>query len=268
MYFYDYPIIGAEAALPLYLISVGVNEWQYHVVNKEGEQYAKILYCTKGSGTLVIGGTKRTIEPYTAIFFPAGYPHEYYTNGDCWDTHWVIPAGHACDALLSQFGFTELKVFKLDDIKYLEHCFRKMHEAIIGDRVFGNFRASGYLYDFLIELYRIFSSSTSTAPTNPVVTRALDYIETHYRAHITLDELCEVAGVTKQHLCRLFRSTLSCRPTEYIAKRRIQAAKEILSNTDKPTEAIAEELGFCDSSYFCKIFRRYEGITPSQFRGS
>ena len=53
---------------------------------------------------------------------------------------------------------------------------------------------------------------------------------------------------------------------EYIAKRRIQTAKELLSTTNMSIEAISEKVGFCSGSYFTKLFSRYEGMTPTQFR--
>ena len=81
-----------------------------------------------------------------------------------------------------------------------------------------------------------------------------------------MEKLSEVSGMSKQYLCRLFRNTLDTRPMEYVAKRRIQAAKELLTGTKMSIEEISEQTGFCDNSYFCKLFRRYEGITPTQFR--
>lgn len=81
-----------------------------------------------------------------------------------------------------------------------------------------------------------------------------------------LESISKAAGVSSQHLCRLFRQTLNCRPMEYITKRKIQAAKMLLAETQKTVDQITEETGFCDSSYFCKIFKRFESITPSQFR--
>lgn len=266
MFFYDFPIIGHEGTLPLFLVSVGLNEWQYHVFCKNGDQYTKFLYCTKGSGVLIVNDVKYNIEPYTAFVIPAGVPHEYYTIGDSWDTHWVIPSGFACNEMLNKLGFDVFSIFGLDDIKYLDHVFRKMHEAIISDKMFGNMRASGIMYDFLIELYRICTAASKTNFTNTLVAKAIDYIEIHYTENIGLDELCGCTGVSKQHLCKLFRETLSSRPMEYIAKRRIKQAKILLSQTDISIESIAEQTGFCDSSYFCKLFKRYEGITPSQFR--
>ena len=93
MKFSDYPIIEKEGCLPVYLVSVGLNEWQYHVICENGDNYAKALYCTKGSGILIINDEKHIINPYTAFFIPAGCPHEYYSTDESWDTHWIKPSG-------------------------------------------------------------------------------------------------------------------------------------------------------------------------------
>ncbi|MGN0691509.1 MAG: helix-turn-helix domain-containing protein, partial [Oscillospiraceae bacterium] len=137
---------------------------------------------------------------------------------------------------------------------------------IRADSVFGNYRASGYLYDFLIELYRLISSEGAAGAPNSALMKALDHIGCNYASPVTMDDLCAAAGVSKQYLCMLFRKTLNVRPMEYIAKRRIQAAKELLTGSDMTIEEIAAETGFCTASYFCKLFKRYEGITPSRFR--
>ena len=265
MFFSDFPIIRSESRLPIYLFSVGMHDQQPHTVRREGYPYAQILYAANGSGTLVLEGEKLSIPPYSAIFLPAGCPHEYYPESDVWDIRWVVPCGSAVDALLSEFGMTSPQIYPLKDIKTLDHHFRKMHEALIGDQLYGNHRAAGYLYDFLIEFNRLITA-TQSSYASPAVVRAIDYINTNYKRPITMEELCEVSGVSKQHLCRLFRSALSARPMEYIAKKRIQAAKQLLSETDMSVEEIAEETGFCTGSYFTKLFKRYEGLTPSQFR--
>ncbi len=266
MYFYDFPIISSESNLPIYLVNMGLHELQPHTIREEGYSCHQILYCTKGSGTFLSENTKHVIEPYTAVFIPTGTPHEYYPNEDIWDIHWVVPSGYALDELLSHFSFDKLSFFELGDVKMLEHHFRKMHEALMGDRLFGNYRASGYLYDFLIEFYRLTSKSGTAVTANSAVIKAIDYINANYTSEITMEQLCEAAGMSEQHLCRLFRSVLNSRPMEYTAKRRIQAAKELLTNTSSTIEEISEKTGFCTSSYFCKLFKRYEGMTPTQFR--
>lgn len=268
MFFCDYPILQKEKELPLYILNMGQQHCQDHIVRVNGYPAHQILYCTKGGGTLILNGKKHTISPLTAIFLPALYPHEYYANGDLWDVHWIVPMGYAVDDVLRHFGLSEPKICELSEIKTLEHIFRKMHEAIKSDRVFGNYRAAGYLYDFLIEFYRLTSAKGAADTPSTALMKAVDYINDNFSERITMDNLCMVSGVSKQYLCLLFRNNLNSRPMEYIAKRRIMAAKELLKSTAKTVDEIAAETGFCTSSYFCKLFRRYEGITPTDFRNA
>lgn len=266
MFFYHYPIIGAESKLPIYLVSLGMHDCQPYIKRNKEYIHPQFFYCTKGIGILNYDNIKIEIKPGTGFFMPASYPHEYYPVGEIWDNHWVIPGGYDCERLLSDMGFDKPQVFSLNSTKLLDHFFRNMHEALMSDKLQGNLRASGYLYSFLIELERCKSGAKSLSDTNIAITKCVDYIDKNYREPVTMEKLCEVSGVSKQYLCRLFRNTLDTRPMEYIAKRRIQSAKELLTGTKMSIEEIVEETGFCDSSYFCKLFKRYEGITPTQFR--
>lgn len=268
MVFTDYPILRGEKELPLYLINMGLHSCQDHIKRPDGYPCPQILYWTKGTGTLIIDGKTTALPERHAMFIPAGYPHEYFPDGYVWDVHWVVPGGTSCQDILRNFGLTKPLVFPVPDTHTLEHTFRKIHDALRTDSIFGNYRAAGYLYDFLIEFYRIISVGSAAQYYSPALMRALDHINSQYAQQITLEDLCAVSGVSKQHLCLLFRRTLSMRPMEYTAKRRIQAAKAMLTSTEKTIEQIADECGFGSESYFCKQFRRYEGITPTAFRNA
>lgn len=268
MFFYHYPIIAKESRLPIYLVSIGMHDCQPYVRRGTEYGYPQIFYCTKGSGILCYDSVKTEVKAGMGYFIPAGYPHEYYPAGDVWDNHWIIPGGFACEQLLGEMGFDRPQTFSLGSTEMLGHFFGNMHTALRNDHIGGNLRASGYLYDFLIELERQKNSGDISGYTHPAISKCVDHINENYMYEITLDDLCGISGMSKQHLCRLFRKVLGVRPMEYIAKRRIQAAKEILSGTGAPIEEISERVGFCTSSYFCKLFKRYEGITPTQFRRS
>ena len=268
MAFYDYPIISSEKGLPLYLLNMGLQHCQDHILRPNGFPSPQILYCTKGSGTLLYDQKKVLISPYTAIFLPAGYPHEYYPNESVWDIHWVVFSGDSVPSLLTHLNLNELSIFRLNRTEKLDSLFYSMHDALHADPLFGNYVASGILYEFLIEFYRVTSSRETPAASSGVIRKAVKYVDDHYRFQITLEELCDICGVSKQHLCLLFRTTLHTRPMEYIAKRKLQAAKELLTGTSMTVEEIAEEVGFCTASYFCKVFKRYEGLTPKQFKRS
>ena len=268
MFFADDPIIGNEAGLPIYLVNMGRNDYQFHAIRPDGYKLPQIIYCTRGSGTLLMEGKSYRIEPFMGFFLPANLPHEYYTNGEEWDTHWVVPDGFGCEKMLAELGLSTGMVFRLTEHERLESCFLKMHEAQVNDSVFGNYTASGLLYGFLIELYRAISGRSGGGSPSAAVVRAVDFIDMNFMDNISLDRLSLEAGVTKQHLCRLFKKTLNCRVSEYINKRRIREAKRLLAHTTLPIETIAEKVGFCSSGYLSMVFRRYNDITPGEYRRS
>ena len=117
LFFCDYPIIRSEKQLPVYLVNMGQQHCQDHIIRPEGYPHHQILYCTKGSGTLICDGRKTHIPPNTAVFMPANYPHEYYAEEDVWDIHWVVPSGYGIDDMLRQFGLAEPRVCSFGNVK-------------------------------------------------------------------------------------------------------------------------------------------------------
>ncbi len=101
-----------------------------------------------------------------------------------------------------------------------------------------------------------------------ILLEAVRFMNEQFAQDITLEQLAEIAGVSVQHFCRCFKERMGMRPVEYLARRRIAQSKHLLLNTDKSIEEIAQEVGYHGATYFGMVFRRYEGMTPSEFRKS
>lgn len=263
-----YPIGGSERELPFYVFGIGFNDWQFDIVRKEGYPHNQIIYCTRGKGRVILDGKEYIITPNMCFSLPSKYPHEYYTIGDLWETHWIAFDGFASKVVLSQLDLDTAKVLSLQSVDSLEDIFQRMYHTMKKDRIYGDFTASGMLYSFLLELYRLSSSETDelSETKNSAIVSVLNYIDRHFFEDIQLEQLSNIAGVTPQHLCRLFRKRLNMRPVEYIEKKRIQSAKSLLLTTNKSISEIAECVGYNDVSYFGLTFRKYENMSPSDYR--
>jgi AraC-like DNA-binding protein len=270
MFYYLYPVIGKERELPVYLTSVGKNDYQYHVNRKEGYYLHQFLYCEHGEGVLKVEGSTYLITPKTAFFLPAHVPHEYYTTGALWDTRWVAADGYALDSMLKSMNLEHASVFHIVDISPLDSILDRMRSAIMADDIFGNFSASGILYEFLTTFYQLSSEAFSdkSKRTASKLLPVIEYIKKHYNSMITMEDLCETISVSPQYLCRLFKNQLNSRPMEYVCQIRIQEAKKLLTNTSFPIGTIALQCGFENVNYFNKIFRKIENTTPGQYRFS
>lgn len=263
-----YPIDRGERELPFYIYGIGFNDWQYDVNRENGYPTHQIIYCTKGKGRVVIDGKETIITSGMCFFLPAKYPHEYYTVGDLWETYWIAFDGYETENTLKKLGFDKAKVFALNSLEGMEEQFRKIFLTLNTDHIFGNFAASGMLYSFILEFHRAAfdKNAEQGAAKETNLMSVLDYIDENFSRDIELEELCGIAKITPQHLCRIFKKQLDMRPMEYIAKKRIQNAKSLLLTTDKTVSEIAAECGYHDVSYFGMLFRKWENMTPGEYR--
>jgi transcriptional regulator GlxA family with amidase domain len=95
--------------------------------------------------------------------------------------------------------------------------------------------------------------------------RACSYIAENLGERFTLDDLARQAGVSRFHFARLFRVSMGESPMAYLLKSRIERAKQMLLQDDRPVCEIAAALGFCDQSHLTRTFRRLTGLTPREF---
>ncbi|MDT0344908.1 substrate-binding domain-containing protein [Streptomyces litchfieldiae] len=98
------------------------------------------------------------------------------------------------------------------------------------------------------------------------VRHALAYIEQHYRHRLTRWQIAQAAGVSEDHLGRLFHRELGLTLWEYLTRLRIKRAKERLQHTDDSVQTVARAVGFHDRAYFSRVFRRVTGVAPHAYR--
>lgn len=96
--------------------------------------------------------------------------------------------------------------------------------------------------------------------------RLLAYIDSHYACALCTDALCKALSMGKTKLCAVARQESGMTVSRLIASRRVAAAQELLKNTDRPIQQIAECVGIPDYNYFTKVFKSLCGATPSAYR--
>jgi AraC family transcriptional regulator len=98
--------------------------------------------------------------------------------------------------------------------------------------------------------------------------RAMDYVESRLDETITLAELAASTGLTRMHFAAQFRAATGLRPHEYLLRRRVERAQEMLLGTDMPVVEIALSVGFQTQSHFTTVFKRFTGQPPLAWRQS
>jgi AraC family transcriptional regulator len=96
--------------------------------------------------------------------------------------------------------------------------------------------------------------------------RALEFIESHLNQSFTLDQLADALGMSMFYFCRQFKHSMGITPHQYVTRRRIERAKELLWHSKLSITEIALQVGFATPSAFSQVFRRSTGMTPKAFR--
>ena len=93
-----------------------------------------------------------------------------------------------------------------------------------------------------------------------------DYVESHYMEKITLQDAATQVHYSDAYFCRFFKQNFDKNFIMYLSEIRVEKAKELLSDVTVNVKDIGQRVGFRDSSYFTKVFKRVTGVTPSEYR--
>lgn len=102
---------------------------------------------------------------------------------------------------------------------------------------------------------------------NPYVRKALRYMCDHYSEHLELDQVAAYVGLSPSYFSTLFRQTVGASFREHLNWIRVEESKHLLLNEQHTLADIAISMGFPDQSYYCKVFKKFVGVTPGKYRG-
>lgn len=138
-------------------------------------------------------------------------------------------------------------------------------------RMFGESLATG-LAIHLLKQYSVWQprsvSDDKGCLSEYQLQKVFKYIQDHLEQDITLSDIASVLNLSQYHFCRLFKQSTGFAPHQYLNQCRIDRAKQLLQTTQLTITEIAFAVGFNNHSSFTRLFRRYVGVTPKEFRAS
>jgi AraC family transcriptional regulator len=96
--------------------------------------------------------------------------------------------------------------------------------------------------------------------------QAIEFMEAHLDQSFTLAQLADALGMSLYHFCRQFKQSTGVAPHQYITRRRIEQAKQLLCYSQLSITDIALQVGFATPSAFTRLFHRITGTTPKGYR--
>ncbi|KQO17760.1 AraC family transcriptional regulator [Paenibacillus sp. Leaf72] len=229
------------------------------------------IVCS-GSGYVMKEGQRVSLKAGEGFLYPRGAYQHYGTDPEQpWDVRWIhfmvpmelllLRAADASSVWLFAVSQASLARFVelTEEMYMLCGSFETRHEP----------RMSALLYELLAELAH--NSERLEHDALPLITKnaireAADLIRGTSGQAWTLPEMAALCGYSPYYFLRLFRQVMGRTPQQYLTACRIAAAKSLLVATRLPVSEIASRTGFSQSSYFIRVFRKAENVSPKAYR--
>lgn len=245
--------------------------------------YLEIGFCYEGKGMMTLGEQDVRFNGREFSIIPANFPHTTVSDkGDIsrWEYLFIdvkeilkhlqinpVKMKKMVERINSQVLFFSEKEQPDIAAKILEimNIMRKAEEFYMEE-------VRGMLISLLMKIARLNCSENEKRTVENsgrvcgVVSKAIDYISSHYMEQIRIDDLAKICHVSEAHFRRCFLSYMDMSPLDYINLVRIQAVCENLRKSDEPVSDIAQKCGFTISSTFNRNFRQITGTTPMKWR--
>lgn len=276
----DYPV--SAYFLDLHKSYMNWIRWHWH-------EEMEILIIQEGTAEIFTDDVSYVIRPGQGIIINQNVMHSIHSldRKDC--TFYTIVFhpdflfGHKRSYLQTQYllpvqNYQFFKIFLLDEKDpWHKRMLAALNNAISVNltKTFGyELAAKGYLFHFWSDLIsRLPQSqkpvSSHTSLDEQRVKQAMLYIRTHYAEAVSLEDIAGSIHVSKSECCRCFARTLQMTPFEYLMKYRIlEAAKKLMMPSAEPPSIadLASSVGFNNTSYFNKLFKKFLRCTPTYYR--
>ena len=117
-----------------------------------------------------------------------------------------------------------------------------------------------------IAMFQKKASVESDGQEERIINKIVRFVQSHLAEEISLSVLAEEFHFSAQYVSQLFKNEIGVNFLTYLTNIRMEKAKKLLLNTDLPIAEISEQSGYGDYRVFTKVFKKSEGVTPSQYR--
>lgn len=210
-----------------------------------------LSFCKSGKITYTHRGKKFVSTPDRAVILPMGATYTLYNNsgGEFPLFNFTCMEPLTDEFIVIPLGQTEEYFSDYEKIRKLA----TMH----GSRL----KMMSLFYGVL---ERLFSESQNR---NASLRRATQYIIGHLDdTTLSNSKIAAEAGVCESYLRRMFREAYKTTPKQYVIEARIQKAGQALRENRGPVTEISYQCGFSSVYHFCRAFKQYSGLTPSEYR--
>lgn len=225
-----------------------------------------LVYVSQGKVMYWINDECLELEKGEILYIPQAMNRAWENHPDEWHQKYTVVFLWEDQSLENSLHFTKQNTFfrfKTPNAPYYEQRFSTLFIQFLGERPYFELM-SRYVLSELLTLIAQECSEQRTTPAKERIAREIqEYLLCNFRRNVTIEELAALAGISPNYVTVLFREVVGNTPIQYLHQIRINTALNLLNNTQMSISEISEYLGYCDQSYFNRMFKKWMGVAPS-----
>jgi AraC-like DNA-binding protein len=220
-----------------------------------------VLACVSGRGRMLLEGKWQRVRPGMVCLAPPRVLNAFFAEGkEPWVFAWVR---YDEPVFLSPVVGAASPVVLTGDGRQLVRVVEGFREEWDGGR-------DGAMVHHWLELMQGLVKRWSRPwwRGEPRVAALWAKVQEHLQRDWTLDELASRCHCSAEHLRRLCVRELGRSPMQHLTSLRMDLARRLLETTEDKLEVVAERVGYANAAIFCRVFKRWVGVAPGEYRGS
>ena len=254
-------------------------------MNLNKHDHYEMVYVKKGNAVFEIEGIETNVPPHSIVIIKPQKSHKFVVKSE------------SCELIVLYFMFKNKKsegtshASLTDFVEFLEddtngdfvflklgrkndiiHVMNRILRERVRYQVWGDFLSGILAIELFVLLSRALKVEWEQTAKNrnlklfELLNIAKEYIDVNYAKDLSLSSIAKYIYLSDSYFAHSFKSKFGISPKSYILKVRVEAAKELLENTDAKISDVAASVGFSSQQRFNDIFRKYENVTPLKYR--
>lgn len=228
--------------------------------------FSEVFYILKGSGQFLVNHKTHHVKENDIILVNPFVEHTEFSSLETPMEYIVL----GLDGILFQAGSNEIACHSAAAHKDMfRPYFDMLKKELAAASEFFDLACQSLANLLLINITRVTHKKVMPINNKNIPKEChyiYQYIQSNYNEDITLDTLADEVHLNKYYLSHAFVKAYGISPINYLIELRLQRCKELLVCTDHSIAQIAQTVGFSSQSYFCTIFKKRIGLSPSKFR--
>lgn len=255
-----------------YPLAVGYYEKAHqHVMSRTRHDDNLLIYCFAGQGYLETYDWKGPVSPGELILLPKGVNHRYWSDHDNpWSIYWCHFSGHQAQDYIFNMDYS-----KSQPVQRIGHAPNLManFRSVLAETGTGyNSKAMVYAANMLKQLLAYLGKLLNEAKDTQEQRFNLDLIQAFMLQNldksIDLSALAEQANLSKYHFSKKYKELTGFAPVSHFHNMKVVYASYLLETSDMDIQGVASRVGYDDSLYFSRFFRKATGSSPTHYRQS